>query len=94
MGLLFQGEGDEPPRYHYRHAPYRKSLLFQPEASQERHAWMQRHNIVPAATSVIADFQTLQAIWRKAATSRLTTRREEGHAWARLIDHLTKLPRP
>jgi hypothetical protein len=54
----------------------------------------ERYGIDRPDDTILDDFDTLQAIWREAATSRLSYRRQERQAWCQLIEHLTNLPPP
>jgi hypothetical protein len=49
--------------------------------------------IEQADKAVLADFMTLQSVWRRQGTLRSTSR-EERQAWKHLIQHLTQLPPP
>jgi hypothetical protein len=52
-----------------------------------------RLNIEQADKAVLADFMTLQSVWRRQATLGNTSP-EERQAWKHLIQHLAKLPPP
>jgi hypothetical protein len=57
----------------------------------------QHLKIEQADKTVLADFMTLQSIWRRQSTQRSRSQsasREERQAWKRLIQHLTNLPPP
>jgi hypothetical protein len=50
-----------------------------------------------ADKAVLADFTTLQSVWRRQDTLRSTSKRmpssrEERQAWKHLIEYLTRLP--
>jgi hypothetical protein len=52
-----------------------------------------------ADKAVLADFMTLQSVWRRQGTLRSTFKRmpssrEERQAWKHLIQYLTSLPPP
>jgi hypothetical protein len=59
----------------------------------------QRLKIEGADKAVLADFMTLQSVWRRQDTLRSTFKgtpssREERQAWKHLIQYLTRLPPP
>jgi hypothetical protein len=43
---------------------------------------------------ILADFITLQSVWRQQSNHHRTLRREERQAWGLLIQHLAGLPPP
>jgi hypothetical protein len=59
----------------------------------------QHLKIEGADKAVVADFMTLQSVWRRQDTLRSTfermpSSREERGAWKHLIEYLTRLPPP
>jgi hypothetical protein len=53
----------------------------------------QHLKIEQADKGILADFMTLQSVWRRRAGLRGTSP-EERQAWKHLIQHLTQLPQP
>jgi hypothetical protein len=64
------------------------------QLANRRTPHIKRHlKIEQADKAVLADFMTLQSVWRRQGTLRRTSR-EERQAWKHLIQHLTQLPQP
>jgi hypothetical protein len=70
-----------------------------PPANRKTSQTKQHLKIEQADEAVLADFITLQSVWRRQGTLRRTSKgtlssREERQAWKHLIQHLTNLPAP
>jgi hypothetical protein len=63
-----------------------------PSANRRPPHVKQQASIEQADKAVLADFMTLQSVWRRRPTLRGTA--QERQAWKHLIQHLTKLPPP